>query len=37
MADRRRRLGILAFVVAFVVFYFVGRWSGGLIEVLVSR
>ena len=37
MADRRRRIGVLAFVVAFALFYFVGRWTGGMIESLVSR
>ena len=35
MADRRRQIGILAFVVAFAVFYVVGRWTGGVIQSLV--
>ena len=32
MADRRRRIGVVAFVLAFAVFYAVGRWTGGLLE-----
>ena len=32
MADRRRQIGIIAFLLAFAVFYVIGRWTGGLIE-----